>query len=59
VTAILNLQTSSEMQQRGVSPQIDLLYRSKKINTVINYPLDDSSEDSLVRGLLDCAVQLN
>lgn len=47
------------MQQRGVSPQIDLLYRSKKINTVINYPLDDSSEDSLVRGLLDCAVQLN
>jgi hypothetical protein len=56
VTQVLNLQTPVEVKQRGVdTAQMETFYRAKGIKNIVNYPINDSSEESLHQGLLGAA----
>jgi len=60
VTQVLNLQTPIEVKQRGVdTAQMETFYRAKGIKNIVNYPINDSSEDSLHQGLLGAAQKLH
>jgi hypothetical protein len=49
VTAVINLQTPTEIRQRGAdAKEINGWYKQKGINTVINLPIDDTNENSLL-----------
>lgn len=60
VTQVLNLQTAIEVKQRGVdTEQMQLFYKAKGIKNIVSYPIDDSNQDSLHKGLLGAAEQLH
>ena len=59
VTAVLNLQIPIEVVQRGVDQaSIELYYKAKKIQTIVNHTIDDTNEDNLVKCLLSGVMQL-
>ena len=60
VTQVLNLQTPGEVQQRGVdTTQMETFYRAKGIKNIVNYPINDSTEESLHKGLLGGSQKLH
>lgn len=58
--AVINLQTPAEIEQRGQSQnQINGFYRANNIHSVNYIPIDDSSSESLEKGLFEAATSLN
>ena len=56
VTQVLNLQTPLEIKQRGVdSVAMETFYKAKGIKTIVNYPINDSTDEKLNQGLLAAA----
>lgn len=60
VSAVINLQTKSEIQERGVDTQaINQIYRSKGIHTIVHNEIDDTTEESLSRGIFEASKILD
>lgn len=59
-TAVLNLQTGREMDNRGVDwPKIKTTYAEAGILRTLSYPIDDSNPEELIESLFTCAKHLN
>lgn len=60
VTAVLNIQTGTDMASRGVFwPQMVDKYREIGIDRTFSYPIADKDEDQYMDDLFNCAQHLN
>ena len=59
-TAVLNIQTGTDMASRGVFwPQMVDKYREIGIDRTFSYPISDKDEDQYIDDLFNCAQHLN